>query len=154
MNPDPMLDGMLGPDDSRMASSLATTLRAARGRRYLRQGTLAAAVMAVLCVVDLVLWHWIEPRRPENPVAATAVPTVGEMARPAFDLVESAVLPASMVVETRSNPSVVLATSAGASVEWIDDDQLLALAPGCLALTRFARGTEFVALCEDLIGSP
>lgn len=154
MNPDPMLDEVLGPDDSRLASSLSTTLRAARGRRHRRQVTRGIAVMAALSVVALALWRQVEPRRPENPLAATAGPTAVDTARPVFDLVESAALPASMVLRTRPDPALSFVTRPGASVEWIDDDQLLALAPGCLALTRSARGTEFVALCQDLIGSP
>ena len=154
MNPDPLLEEVLGPDDARLASSLSRTLRAARGRRHLRQGTLAAAVMAVLCLADLLLWHRLEPRRAASSLAVTAGPTAADTVRPVYDLVESAAIPASMVLETRPNPAVSFATRPGATVEWIDDDQLLALAPGCLALTRSARGMEFVALCQDLIGSP
>lgn len=153
MNADPMLDGVLGPDDSRFASSLSTTLQAARRRRHRRQAARGAAVMAILSLVTLTLWRQVVPRQPENPLAETADPTALDAARPAFDLVKSTALPASMVLETRPNPAVSFATRPGASVEWIDDDQLLALAPGCLALTRSARGKEFVALCQDLIGS-
>ncbi|MBX3732330.1 MAG: hypothetical protein KF791_07015 [Verrucomicrobiae bacterium] len=155
MNPDPLLEEVLGPDDARMASSLSRTLRAARGRRRLRQGTLAAAVMAVLCLADLLLWHRLEPRRAASSLAVTTGPAPADSVRPVYDLVHSAALPSSLVLETRPNPAAVsLATQPGATVEWINDDQLLALAPGCLALTRSVRGTEFVALCDDLIGSP
>lgn len=154
MNPDPLLEEVLGPDDARLASSLSGTLRAARGRRHLRQGTLAAAVMAVLCLAELLLSHRLEPRRAASSLAVTTGPTPADTGRPVYDLVDSAALPSSMLLETRPNPAVSFATQPGGTVEWINDDQLLALAPGCLALTRSVRGTEFVALCDDLIGPP
>jgi len=156
MKTDHLLDGVLGPapDDPRFTASLAATLKAARGRRYRRQTARAAAVFAVLFLAGWAGWRGTSPRPTTERLAGMAALAAMPERQPGFVRIESAPMPAAFLLETRADSAVSFSTKPGATVEWITDDQLLALAPGCLALTRSARGLEFVALCDDLIRSP
>lgn len=155
MNTDHLLDGVLGPapDDPRFAASLAATLKAARGRRYRRQ-TARGAALAVVLLAGWAGWRGTSPQPATERRAGIAVPAAVEERQPGFVRIESAPMPAAFLLETRTDSVVSFSTKPGKTVEWITDDELLALAPGCLALTRSARGMEFVALCDDLIRSP
>ncbi|MBN8247277.1 MAG: hypothetical protein J0L84_07520 [Verrucomicrobia bacterium] len=144
---------VLGPTsgDPRLSASLDSLLTAVRRRRRQRRAMRTAAGAAVLL---LAAWGWM--RWPSSMTDSGTAPLAVSPASPPPPAWQLSTRPAppGITISSRAASVVLVVTEPRTSLERISDEELLALAPGCLALTRSARGMEFVALCEGLVATP
>jgi len=156
MNDDTLLREILGPvpGGDPLAASLKATLHAVRQRRRVRQARAAGAGIALVLAAIAVGWQGVRTLRSGPDGLATSAPS--EPAAPPVPawVLDTTPMPEAIQVRTRFHQSAQIETRPAVSLEYIGDEQLLALAPGCLALTRSGRGVEVVALCDGLISTP
>jgi len=144
---------VLGPTsgDPHLTASLDSLLTAVRRRRRQRLAvrTAAGAAVVVLATWGLLRWPSIAPESESPRLAVGPAPTPP----PAWEISTRPVPPGITIGSTAMTVTIVR-TEPLPSLERISDEELLALAPGCLALTRGARGMEVVAICEGLVATP
>lgn len=144
---------VLGPTsgDPRLSASLDSLLMAVRRRRRERRVLRTAAG-----VVVLLLAAWGGLRWPSSMTDSGTAPLAVSPASPPPPawLLSTRPAPPGITLSSRVVAVAVVRTEPHTSLERISDEELLALAPGCLALTRSPRGMEFVALCDGLVAIP
>ncbi|HAB19642.1 MAG TPA: hypothetical protein PLX89_16175 [Verrucomicrobiota bacterium] len=136
---------ILAPEsgDSVFTESLASTLQAVRGRRRRRSAVQAAGGLVMAVTALLVLQERVQdlgtPSRSRPPELAAA-----------SEVISTISLPPGMIVESSSDSLDWIETSPAESIELLDDDELLSLAPGCIGITRLHGHAGVMLLCDEL----
>ncbi|MGA9779723.1 MAG: hypothetical protein ACLPRE_05820 [Limisphaerales bacterium] len=111
---------------------LGETLRLVRRRRRWRQTRRATALLAVLALCGIFIWH---KKPPQTPLVSAPKPMTRAVGKN-YKLVETQPLPATAIVTTqpmasgqfiRSTASVEFVQTSGGNYRVINDDELLAL---------------------------
>jgi hypothetical protein len=117
--------------------SLNETLRAVRRRRRFRQGRRAASALAVVVGLGLMVWHQFPSGRGSAGSSAKPYTLVHtQPLPPAAWIVTRPLSPAKLLVSAPLG-NIVVTAKAAVPVREINDDELLALAPGPVALVRY-----------------
>jgi hypothetical protein len=136
---EPLLADVLGEGVSAdfRAGLLGQTLRLACRRRRIRQIRSAAAALAVLTAFGFLVWHHL-PRPPaRRSFPARPYTWVDTQPLPPASWVGTRPLPVvSLLASGSTRTTIVASASAKERAREINDDELLALAPGPAALVR------------------